>query len=307
MAQMDFERAFSNRIADGFWAPANVELAGSALARGADPNEPLMSGKKPLARAIELTRGDFSAVPMLLRAGADWREDPKALFDFIFGGLYASMQMSVLEALESAGFDPSMEIPLEPRGAALGSGRWTTPLRLALNPKKAGEGDMKAVEKLLEMGADPNGCDSAGLGLLPEAVKAGKHGLCRLLLSAGADPCKRFKGAGGFRVEIIGATNGKYESALEAAVRSRLFDAPLLSELSAHVRVSGKEVLEEALVGMMAILHQAGGAAWLDDASEPLKDALRRVRSQEEALEIEKAARASIDSAEPRRGGRKSL
>jgi ankyrin repeat protein len=178
---------------------ADPLIAAPALNEGADADE-FDAGNSPLWLAVE--RNNVAAVRQLIAGGADVNEtltDGTTLLC-----LAAAMgHVSVVETLLAAGLDPNAVVrttfntPLHLavergraesvapllRGGANVEGRnamgWT-PLMLAATGR-----DVKTIEALLAVGADPSAADPSGLTALSIARKFGLPAIAELLKKVG--------------------------------------------------------------------------------------------------------------------------
>lgn len=164
---------------------------------GADANTSRGSGgRSPLMHAV--IDGNLDAILLLLASGAD----PNAIGNSGWSVLHAAAQFGrddLVKALLAAGADPRMLTPdgKDPLAVALDSPRQNQALIRALRrvsdkPDTLGLiariGDVAALEKMIEQGADINGRHGGGRTAMHIAAAAGEVDVVRALLSAGADP-----------------------------------------------------------------------------------------------------------------------
>lgn len=146
----------------------------------------LEMGHTPLHMAAQ--RGRIATCVSLLAAGAD------PLMTDLQGHTAVHLaadagQVGVIGLLCTGNVDPA--VAKIPEGVCLpkvqlpqiSSDRVLPPLHLA-----AAKGRTHAVAELLQLGANPNGCDGRGSTALHAAAYGGHHKACRTLLAAGADP-----------------------------------------------------------------------------------------------------------------------
>lgn len=195
-------------------AGGDLLAARSLLEAGADPDEPRVHGFTPLMRAA--TRDDRAIVELLVEFGADlgardlsgltaWhlaaRQDAIDALTALMGAgadlavrsrdglntLDHAAQTGSLGALEMAvatGLDPNSRSGFRPRGHGYPVDEGSVPLGIA-----ARAGQVEAVERLLEMGADVDAKSEFGQTALIMAIVAGQPPeLISVLLRAGADP-----------------------------------------------------------------------------------------------------------------------